>query len=144
VIMVNDLGVFAYEDHATIIDMFGLGHNTPIHLRQSAHGYTRTEVGQFAKSVKADMAILLPCWSEIVSRIPNEWRPVGYWIGPRNVVFGDHIVTIYALNKSYESILSEKMKAFKPDSGTIFVPIADGVFSPSMECKRELGAGTGS
>lgn len=101
VLMVNDLGVFAYDAHAKVIDMFGLGHNTPLLLRRQQGGFGKRETDIFAKSTNTELAILLPCWHEIGSRVPKSWELIGYWRGQRNVVANEKEVAVYLTDKRH-------------------------------------------
>jgi hypothetical protein len=97
-IAVNDLGVFAFDGHARVIDVFGLGHNTPLRLRRSVTGYTHESISSFVESEKVQFAILLYCWDAIKQVVPPKWELMGAWVGERNVVANDKVVAVFRLD----------------------------------------------
>lgn len=99
-IAVNDLGVFAFDGHARVIDVFGLGHNTPLRLRRSGTGYTHESISSFLESEGVQLAIVQYCWGDIKQVVPPKWELMGAWIGERNVVFNDKVVAVFRLDNA--------------------------------------------
>lgn len=112
VVFVNDIGYLAFSHSATVVDFFGLGHNTPVRLRQQANGYSADELLKFGIEQQASLAIVQLCWNEVNKRLPPQWHLVGLWKGPRNVVFGDKIVAFMAMTHEEVTPLRIALKTF--------------------------------
>ncbi|MGC4061879.1 MAG: hypothetical protein QM749_13935 [Aquabacterium sp.] len=113
-ILVNDVGVFSYDGGATVVDLFGLGRNEPIRYRQAASGYHGPQVKVLADRLHGEVAIVQLCWDEVNQRLPQDWRLIGYWRGPRNVVFGDKIVAVFSVNPGNDALAREALLASAP------------------------------
>lgn len=113
-ILVNDLGAFSYYGGATIVDLFGLGSNEPIRYRQAASGYHAPQVKALGDRLHGEAAILQLCWEEVYQRLPQDWRLIGYWRGPRNVVFGDRVVAVFSVNPGNDVLVREALLASSP------------------------------
>jgi hypothetical protein len=112
VIAINDIGAVAYFTDAKILDIFGIGSREPYSFRKSGTGFSKINVFHWAKKEGAQIAFLQIQWSEVTPRIPNEWKMVGQWEIPKNVVFGDTKIGIYAVNALACDTLIQNLQAF--------------------------------
>lgn len=124
-VFVNDLGVVAWLGDARVIDFFGLGHNEPVRLRRSPGGYQYEQLEAFGQRAGGTVAIVQPCWQEVSRRLPPGWTLVGYWNGPRNVVFRDEIVGFFAMTPDAVPALTEAFNRFPVRSDVRKVLAAD-------------------
>ncbi len=117
-VMVNDLGAMAwFAPRSTVLDIYGLGNNEPVRLRLSPEGYTRAALRDWAARTDAQIAILQVCWSEVSSRLPEEWALIATWRIPRNVVFGDRMVGFFALKRGADKELGREIAEFRLPEG---------------------------
>lgn len=121
-VIVNDIGLVTYIRGARAIDLFGLGHNTPIRLRRQPGGYDDEALKSLTMSVKARAAVVQPCWSQVYKRIPDDWILVGYRRGPANHVFLEPItvVAFFATVPSEVSHLRAALQAMPVEPGSSF------------------------
>ena len=112
VVVVNDLGAVAYFTDAKVLDMFGLGNIEPVAYRYQTGDYTSQDVYDWTKGAK--IAILQVEWGEIAPRIPSEWKRIGTWELPGNIVWGDvnNKIGFYAIENTEINRLSQNLKAF--------------------------------
>jgi len=113
-VVVDDIGAVAYYTDCRLLDMYGLGDMEPVRYRMSESGYTRDNVENWANKENAEIAILQTGWQEIGPRIPNSWRQVADWIIPRNVIFGDTQIALYAVKPAVADDLTSRILAFRP------------------------------
>jgi hypothetical protein len=112
-VVLNDVGAAAYYGDAEILDMSGLGNNAPVRLLRQPGGYTAADLDRLAKDNHASIAIFQICWEVAERRLPRDWRLVGFWYEPRNVVFGSHDVGFYAIEPGSDEALEAALKSFK-------------------------------
>ena len=113
-VLVNDLGVLAYQGGVKVVDLFGLGNNKPLRMRRSAAGYGPQQVSDLAHDVEGDAAIVQLCWGEVSDRLPADWTLIGFWEGARNVVFGDKVVALFSLKPQENARLANAFASFRP------------------------------
>jgi hypothetical protein len=113
-ILVNDLGAFSYYGGATVVDLFGLGSNEPIRYRQAPSGYHGPQVKELGDRLHAEVAIVQVCWEEVYERLPQDWHLIGYWRGPRNVVFGDRVVAVFSPSVGNDAFVREALRNSAP------------------------------
>ena len=122
-IALNDIGVAAYDGDAEIFDLSGLGDNAPVRFARGPGGYTATDVAQLANAKHDEIAVLQLCWQAVSKRLPSDWRLIGFWYEPRNVVFGSHDVGFYAIAPGSDARLEAALKSFKvPPSIQVVYP----------------------
>ena len=123
--VLSDVGVAAYDGAAEIFDMSGLGDNAPVRLLSQSSGYDAAGVDRLAKAKHAPIAILQICWEVVAQRLPRDWRLIGFWYEPRNVVFGSHDVGFYAIEPGADERLKSALQAFQvPPSIEVVYPSA--------------------
>lgn len=124
-VVLSDVGVAAYDGAAEIFDMSGLGDNAPVRLLSQSSGYDAAGVDRLAKAKHAPIAILQICWEVVAQRLPRDWRLIGFWYEPRNVVFGSHDVGFYAIEPGADERLKSALQAFQvPPSIEVVYPSA--------------------
>ena len=111
-VAVNDLGIMAWFSHATVLDLFGLGSNEPNAMRK-AHHYGADAIERWTARRQVQVAILQPCWSEIMRITPASWSLVETWEFPRNTVFYDRTVGLYATTPDAAAILRRNLASFQ-------------------------------
>jgi hypothetical protein len=122
-IALNDIGVAAYDGDAEIFDISGLGDNDPVRMFRQPGGYTAADVERLANAKHAEIAVLQLCWEVVERRLPRDWRLIGFWYEPRNVVFGSHDVGFYAITPGSDARLEAALKSFKvPPSIEVVYP----------------------
>jgi hypothetical protein len=113
-VLVNDVGAFSYYGGATVVDLFGLGRNEPIRYRQAPSGYHGPQVKELADRLHGEAAIVQLCWEEVNQRLPQDWRLIGYWRGPRNVVFRDLVVAVFSVSPGNDAMVREALLTSAP------------------------------
>ncbi|MCR4399733.1 MAG: hypothetical protein NUV35_02460, partial [Syntrophomonadaceae bacterium] len=114
-IVANDIGALTYYTDARVLDAYGLGSREPVVFRRENDGYGPNDLAGWASDESARLAILQVQWSEIGPRIPPSWIQIGEWVIPRNVVFGDLRVGIFALNEAESALLMHHLQEFAPE-----------------------------
>ncbi|MDD8019216.1 MAG: hypothetical protein PHP42_12655 [Bacteroidota bacterium] len=118
VVAVNDIGAVAYFTDAKILDVYGLGNIEPYFFKNRKAGYSKQDLYNWAHNNGAQIAFLQFQWTEVRRRIPDEWKMVGQWDIPKNVVFADTKVGIYAVDPSAKEELIQNLKTFTTEIPT--------------------------
>lgn len=111
-VVANDIGALAYFTDCRVLDLYGLGDMEPLRLRFGPSGYGRPEVLAWTRRENAEIAILQTQWREVYSRIPREWVLVALWRIPRNVVFGDTRIGLFATRPESAPVLARNIADF--------------------------------
>lgn len=94
-LLVNDVGVVSYYGAGRPIDVYGLADNQILRYKRQGR-FGPKDVRALAQREGAHIAMFQICWNEINRRLPEGWRLVEAWTGPRNVVFTDLTVAFMA------------------------------------------------
>lgn len=124
-VVVNDIGTIAFYSHAHLLDVIGLGSVEPIHAIHDRHSYTAVDVGSWASSQHASIAILQTQWRRVSDVIPPTWTKVQTWTIPRNVVFRDYDISFFAVTPKEIPRLCANLQKFTlpaQDKVTSFAP----------------------
>lgn len=97
-IVMNDIGAPSFFTNTRILDLAGLANREPLLFARRHGRFTPNDMYRWAAESHARIAIVKPEWHVVAAVTPKEWILVGWWIIPRNVVFGDHIIAFYATN----------------------------------------------
>jgi hypothetical protein len=113
-IVINDIGAVAFFTQARILDAYGLSSLEPIAYRTSLgdREYTQEDLANWAKQEGAEIALLKTEWKEIAPIIPETWIQVAEWKIPKDIVFGDTRLSIYATDTEHLDYLSESVETF--------------------------------
>lgn len=130
-VVVNDIGTMAFYSHAHLLDLIGLGSIEPIRAIHEGHPYTAADVGYWASSQHASIAILQTQWRRISNVIPPTWTKVETWTIPRNVVFKDFDISFFAVTPGEIPKLCASLARFRP-------PKQDKVTSFSPGCSASI------
>lgn len=111
-IVMNDIGAAAFFTDARIIDLYGLGNMEPYLFRQDPSGYTKYDVEAWIGQRGAPVAILQIQWSEVQPLIPDTWELLGIWRSPRNVIFGDTTIGMFAVEPQARDLLLQRLHEY--------------------------------
>jgi len=110
-IVVNDIGAIAYYTDADILDVAGLGSVEPVRAVLSGHPMDANDVDAWAAAQSASIAIMQGS-GIFTSKISPSWIHVSSWIIPRNVVYPDRSIDLYAIRASDVPRLCHALKLF--------------------------------
>ncbi len=94
-VVMNDVGLAAYQGGPRLLDIFGLADNAPVRLRR-AGAYGPAQVADLVANRRASIAVMQVCWFEVWTRAPANWPLVEVWRIPRNTAFGDRDIGFFA------------------------------------------------
>lgn len=113
-VAVHDIGCVNYCGDFRCVDLYGLGHAGFFELNLR-HQLTTATLSGLCGREGVDIAVI---WKEnfekVTCRLPRDWRLVGEWGIPENVIMYDDKLSFFALNASAETVLRTRLEAFAP------------------------------
>jgi hypothetical protein len=116
-IMANDIGMLTYYGGARILDIYGLGTNEPLKFMRQPNGYGPLQLSRWAAEQHVAIAIAQICWDPVFKVLPDDWQLVEVWHIPRNVVFSDKDVGIFAVDPDEADALRAVLVRFSLPPG---------------------------
>ena len=112
--MVNDVGAIAFLIEARLLDLYGIASSEPVRWRidSSPRLPTKPLIEWIAHS-DARIAVLQTEGSWVTTVLPPPWVHVADWRFPRNLVFGDHVVGLFARDREEGRRLADALMAFR-------------------------------
>ncbi|MEE3622743.1 hypothetical protein UCD39_01905 [Nitrospirillum sp. BR 11752] len=119
-VIVNDIGVMAWlAPQARVLDLAGLANNDIARQRLSPSGLSWQAVDDWTRRTGAPLAVIQICWDPIAHVLPDGWRIVALWVGPRNVLFGDRVVGIFATSQAEAAPLAANLRRYETTGGRL-------------------------
>ena len=119
-VVVSDIGAMAwFAPQTRVLDLFGIGNNEPVRLRLTPAGYDSAALRDWAMQNNARIAVVQPCWEEVKSLLPIEWKLVATWHVRRNVVFEDLLVAFFAIAPGEQEHLRKALEQLPLPSGVV-------------------------
>jgi len=113
-VAVHDLGAIAFFTDAHVLDLYGLGSHEPIELLGRPPAEVRAGVAEWLVETGAELALIKVDWEDMADLLPDSWIAVAEWRLPRNVVFGDLRLWMFAPNDAAATRLRRALTAFAP------------------------------
>jgi len=103
-VVLNDIGAVTYLADVHIVDIHGLGSPSVANLLLRG-GFDRDATERLTR--EASIAIVDASYSA-----PPQWRQIGLWQTPDNIVCGDDRVSLYAIHPQDEAYLTASLREF--------------------------------
>jgi len=112
-VAVNDIGAVSYLGNIHLVDLVGLGSIDILRLQRGGI-YTTESIGKICEGHGVSVALLYDSWFERgnMHGVPSSWIRAGQWKILDNVICGDDIVSIYAVQPSKLGELVQNLRRF--------------------------------
>jgi hypothetical protein len=107
----NDIGAVSFFTDVHLLDIWGLGSIEVTRLKHDG-GYGAGAIASLAKARGTQIAITYEHGLNIA--IPREWKLVGRWTIPKNVICASDTVAFWAVDAAEESALRQHLREFGP------------------------------
>ena len=110
-VALTDIGAVNYFSDIKCLDLWGLG-NLEVSKLIRNNDFTKDEIDKITKNNNVKIAIVYNSWFQEgdSSRIPDSWYKAGEWTILNNVIAGDSIVSIYAVDNSQKDDLIRNLR----------------------------------
>jgi hypothetical protein len=111
-VALNDVGAVNFLADIHCLDLWGLANRTVTSAKRTHNFHTR-DIANLSRQAGARIAILYDHWfAGEVGGLPGEWARVGRWTIQNNVITAGETVSIYAVDPSEVSHLSQCLREF--------------------------------
>jgi len=111
-IVLNDIGLVNYLADIRCLDLYGLMDDQIAKAKLNAICDTQY-VYNLAKANQAKVAIVYDLWVRwACGAVPQQWSLLGQWRIKRNVICGDEVVSIYAVDSAEKARLMNALRDF--------------------------------
>lgn len=114
-LVVNDVGAMAFLTDARLLDLYGIASSEPVRLFLGARGGPPlASLREWIGRSDARIAVLQTEQSWVATALPAAWVHVADWRIPRNVVYGDRVVGLFARDQEEGRRLTDALARFAP------------------------------
>jgi len=111
-VVVNDIGAMAFYSRSRFLDLYAIGSTKPLTWILEKRDLQKA-CSEWIRKSDARIAVLQTERSWVAGALPSQWVHVADWKVPRNVMFHDHVVGLYARDENEAKLLRERMSRFR-------------------------------